>query len=135
MMPCDCGREEGEDEGGRGGEEEEQEEVEEAEAEAEEVVMERRRRGQEKGEEVASRPTRPRPSTPSVLPESSTPMYFFRSHLRAFIDASPCGGGGDGGAVGGRCEEVVGPCRHAKGERGARAVERCEVCGRHRRVL
>mmetsp|Transcript_20290 Transcript_20290/g.61861 ORF Transcript_20290/g.61861 Transcript_20290/m.61861 type:complete len:477 (+) Transcript_20290:705-2135(+) len=40
--------------------------------------------------EITSRPTRPRPSTPSVLPESSTPMYFFRSHLRAFIDASPC---------------------------------------------
>mmetsp|Transcript_16067 Transcript_16067/g.34879 ORF Transcript_16067/g.34879 Transcript_16067/m.34879 type:complete len:251 (-) Transcript_16067:28-780(-) len=39
--------------------------------------------------ETTSRPTRPSPSTPRVLPSSSTPMYFLRSHLPAFIDMSP----------------------------------------------
>mmetsp|Transcript_22535 Transcript_22535/g.68698 ORF Transcript_22535/g.68698 Transcript_22535/m.68698 type:complete len:216 (-) Transcript_22535:280-927(-) len=40
--------------------------------------------------DTTSRPTRPRPSTPSVLPASSTPMYFLRSHLPCFIEQSPC---------------------------------------------
>mmetsp|Transcript_26064 Transcript_26064/g.50614 ORF Transcript_26064/g.50614 Transcript_26064/m.50614 type:complete len:345 (-) Transcript_26064:228-1262(-) len=40
--------------------------------------------------ETTSRPTRPSPSTPSVLPCSSTPTYFLRSHLPAFIEASAC---------------------------------------------
>ena len=123
MMPCDCGREEGEDEGGRGGEEEEQEEeeqeeVEEAEAEAEEVVMERRRGGQEEEEKEATKREEKRTgeggggrlAADAAEAEHAErlageldahvllPVPLARLHRRVALR----GGGGDGGAAVGR---------------------------------
>ncbi len=38
-----------------------------------------------------SYPTRPKPITPRTLPFTSTPMYFFRSHLPDFIEPFAAG--------------------------------------------
>ena len=40
---------------------------------------------------ATSRPIRPKPMTPSILPRSSAPMNFFLSHSPRFIEASAAG--------------------------------------------